>query len=193
MKPASSEFSDEDVLDAFCLEPLHDSATLQRYLGDYPRIASQLLDLSRELSRFIDQDDTTLSENDRILIENAWKKHSGITARTVSDPLSDLSVPELRHLSGYLGVPRQIITAFRERKVLVSSIPAQFLAKFASALQTSVEAFSQALEVPPSFISARSYKADDKPKGSLPVSFERLLIDAGVSEEIRTRLLEGEE
>ena len=41
----------------------------------------------------------------------------------------------------------------------------------------------------PAQILARSYKADGKPGVAGPVSFERLLIDAGVADERRTILV----
>ena len=48
---------EEDVLDAFAAEPSHDTATFARYLKDYPQFTDALIDLSRELSREIAQDE----------------------------------------------------------------------------------------------------------------------------------------
>jgi hypothetical protein len=90
-------------------------------------------------------------------------------------------------------VPRQVITAFRERKVIPASVPRRFLASFAAALHCSVGPLLSALSGPPSMSPARSFKSDVKPEGDQPVTFEQLLLDAGVSAEQRTALMaEGE-
>jgi len=56
-------------------------------------------------------------------------------------------------------------------------------------LNCTVDLLVNALALPPAPALARSYKADGKPSAEAVVTFERLLIDAGVSEEKRTALL----
>lgn len=187
MKPVRPTPSLEDVLDAFALEPGHERHILERYLQEYPQYAVDLANLSHELSRSFGEPQP-LSPKDRAAIDAAWRKHSE-TVSARHDLFASLSVDRLREIATTLGVPRQIITAFRERKVIVPSIPAGFLSRFAAAVERSVEEVANALSSAqqPSFI--RSHKADNKPKAVARVTFEQLLIDAGVSEEKRAELM----
>jgi hypothetical protein len=123
MSPPTSEATREAVLDAFAVEPSHGRETLARYLREYPQFALELVDLSRELSRAISEDNKPLSEADASWIDAAWKRHVEAAPPAVSDPFAVLSVNELREIAARLGVPRQVITAFRERRVDMTTVP----------------------------------------------------------------------
>ena len=164
MKPTTPQSSRDDVLDAFAVEQDIGRETLERYLRDYPQYAAELVDLSRELSRVIVEDDEPLSAEDLALVDAAWRRHLEATPMPIVDPIAALSVAESRTIARDLGVPRQIITAFRERKVIVASVPRRFLAHLASAVNSTVEAIESALAFPPPQSPARSYKADEKPR-----------------------------
>jgi len=56
-----------------------------------------------------------------------------------------LSTPELRDVAKRLDVPRQVITAFRERRVILSTVPRRFLARLAEAVNSSIEILIEAL------------------------------------------------
>lgn len=189
MKPTTPQPSRDDVLDAFAVEQDIGRETLERYLRDYPQYAAELVDLSRELSRVIVEDDEPLSAEDLALVDAAWRRHLEAAPMPIVDPIATLSVAESRTIARDLGVPRQIITAFRERKVIVASVPRRFLAHLASAVNSTVEAIESALAFPPLQSPARSYKADERPRTETPVTFEQLLIDAGVPEEKRALLM----
>lgn len=184
MKP---NFSCEDVLNAFAVEPTHDRATLERYLRQYPEYAVELANLSHDLSH-VNVKGGDLSEKDRAVIEEAWKQYSTSAPVPVRIFIS-LSVPQLRDLANHLGVPRQIITAFREHKVVVSSIPQRFLGRLASALNTTAEAIRGELTMPLEVGCVRSHKSDEKPETVAPATFEQLLIDAQVPEKRRAELM----
>lgn len=173
----------EDVLNAFAVEPDHGRKTLERYLNDYPQFGPDIIDLSRELSRVVIGTDGPLPSRDQGLIEAAWQKHFADTPHAVSDPLASLSVEELRDAARQLDVPRQVITAFRERRVLIDSVPSRFLETLAAVLKTSFIQLKLVLSLQPSPILGRSYKADGKPGDNTQVTFERILVDAGVSDE----------
>jgi hypothetical protein len=185
MKPEKSKLSSEDVLNAFAVEPNHDRATLERYLRDFPQYALELAHLSHELSRTTVKA-TDLSARDRAAIDDAWKQYSSLAP---VDIFSSLSVPQLRDLASRLGVPRQIVTAFRERKVIVSSIPRRFLGRVAAALNATITEVTAALSLPLDASPVRNYKADEKPTAAAPATFEQLLIDAQVPEEKRAQLM----
>jgi hypothetical protein len=191
MKPIIPAPPCEDVLNAFAVEPNHDHHTLEWYLKEYPQYGVELAVLSHELSRAVEKP-APLSAEDRAAIDAAWLKHAGALSVSPVDLFASFSVPQLRDLAEYLGVPRQIITAFREHKVIVSSIPMQFLARLASAMKKNVEEVSAALAFSQDAGSVRSHKADEKPKSVAPATFEKLLIDAGVPADKRAKLMAGE-
>jgi len=183
----------DEVLDAFAVEPVHNRTTLERYLRDYPQYASELVDLSREVSRIVGENERSLTAHEEALIDTAWQNYALIEAESTNDPLADLSVPQLREVAHVLGVPRQVITAFRERRVKLESVPKPFIAALSSALSCPVDLLLSGLSAPSGTAFARSYKADVKPSAEELILFEQLLIDAGVSEAKRVELLaEGE-
>lgn len=183
----------EDVLDAFAVEEDIGRQTLERYLRVYPEYASDLIELSRELSRMVVHNEAPLSAEDNALISKAWQRHAAAAPVDVVDPFAMLSVDDWRKVAERLGVPRQVISAFRERRVALASVPRRFLAQFADAVNSSIEQLSIALALPAIPSAARSYKADTKPIVPVdPVPFEQILIEAGVSTETRAVLMANE-
>ncbi len=187
MSPANARPSRESVLDAFAVENEPDRSILERYLRLYPEYAGELIDLSRELSREAYDDVAPLSAADRALIDAAWSQHAAVVPAT-ADPLAALTVDDWRAVARSLDVPRQVVTALRERRVSLASIPGRFLQRFAEATRSTL-AQLEASWGPGQLAGARSYKADAKPTVGEQVTFEQVLIDAGVPAEKRTRLL----
>jgi hypothetical protein len=179
----------DEVLDAFAVEPSPDRTTLEHYLRHYPQYAEALIDLSRELHRQLPLGEEPESAEDEALIDAAWRRHREAGGRPSADPFAGLSVDEIRALAKTLDVPRQVITAFRDHRVNLASVPRRFLARLAAALNRSIDTLLPALGASPTPMASRSYKADVKPSEIQPVTFERVLIDAGVSEDMRARLL----
>lgn len=180
--------SRESVLDAFAVESEHGRATLQRYLELYPEYAGELIDLSRELSRAGVIDVEPLSPADQALVDAAWSQHKAAVSTTTAAPLASLTVDDWRAVASELDVPRQVVTALREKRIALASIPVRFLKQFADATRSSIdqlEAFWSAGQL----AGARSYKADGKPSIGDQVTFEQALIDAGVPAEKRASLL----
>lgn len=184
--------SRDDVLDAFAVEPRADRGTLERYLREYPAYAAELVDLSRELAREACGSEEMQSAKDQALIDQAWRRHVKAAPKIAADPLASLSIEELRALAKHLDVPRQVITAFRERRVDVASVPQRFLAQLAAATSRTLEGFVGALTLPAPFL-ARSYKSDARPVEGVPVAFEQLLIEAGVTAEKRALLMASDD
>ena len=177
------------MLDAFAVEPSHGREILERYLREYPHFSNELVGLSRELSRVPDGAERPMSLQEQAMVEAAWQQHMPIETKSAKDPLADVSVAQLREIAVQLDVPRQVLTAFRERRVVATSVPRRFLTRMALALNCTVDLLVSALTTPSGPALARSYKSDGKPSAETAATFERLLIDAGVSEEKRTALL----
>lgn len=189
MSPAGQRPPREFVLDSFAVESEPDRSTLERYLRLYPEYAGDLIDLSRKLSREIYEDDALLSAADQALIDAAWSQHSKAVPATISDPFAALTVDDWRTVARRLDVPRQVVTALRERRISLVSIPRRFLAMLAEAMRSSVAQLESSWGLA-QLAAARSYKADGKPALGEQVTFEQVLIDAGVPAERRARLLE---
>jgi hypothetical protein len=181
----------EDVLDLFQMEKVHDGEVLARYVKAHPEFALQLIDLSRLIATPELDDDAALSAIDQSRIDAAWIVHkaAGPELPEGPNPLDALVGERGKALAATLGVPRQIVTCLRERKVDPSRTPRPILRTLAEALEIPEAHVIAAMRQPPAFATARSFKADEKPGATGQVSFEQVLIDAGVPEADRARLL----
>nr|WP_321981820.1 hypothetical protein [uncultured Cohaesibacter sp.] len=188
MSPAGERPSREDVLDAFAVESEPNRSTLEYYLRLYPEYGEELADLALELSRGAFDETAAFSEEDKALVDAAWEQHVAAMPRETLDPFATLTVNDWRAVARHLDVPRQVVTALRERRVSFASIPSRFLQRFAEAVRSSVTQLEASWDVAQP-TGARSYKSDGKPAIGEQVTFEQVLIDAGVSLEKRARLL----
>jgi hypothetical protein len=188
VSPADERPSREAVLDAFAVENEPGRSTLERYLRLYPEYAAELVDLSCEISREVFDDDAPLSAADRARIDSAWSRHAAALPAATSDLFSALALDDWRAIAQRLDVPRQVVTALRERRVSLVSVPPGVLRRLAEAMRTSVPQLRSCWDLSRP-VGVRSYKADGKPVIGEQVTFEQLLIDAGVPAERRARLL----
>jgi transcriptional regulator with XRE-family HTH domain len=179
----------DDVLDTYALEADNDNATLERYLREYPQYAAELVELSRELDRPLDVSTAPLDAKERALIAKAWTQFSSIHDSAVSSSPLVWDPAKMKAIASAFGVPRQIISAFREGRVILESVPHHFLERLAKALGATYEVLRTSLACAPDLATSRSYKADEKPKAPQQVTFEQLLIDACVSSEKKAELL----
>jgi hypothetical protein len=191
MKPNASK-PREDVLNAFAVEPDPSADTLDRYVREYPEYAVDLKELSQELLAPVTEATGPLSAEDTAFIDKAWKRHQAVALSVQADPFAAVTVSVLREVANTLGIRRSVLTAFRERKVIFSSVPQAFLLRLASALNTPADALTKFLKLSPNPQPAFSYKADQKPKESGPVTFEQLLIESGMPEAERAKLMASE-
>ncbi len=187
MSPAAERPTLESVLDAFAIESEPNRSTLERYLRIYPEYAGELVDLSWELCRDVCNDTAPLSDADQAFIDGAWTQHAAAMPASTVDPFASLTVDDWRAVAQRLDVPRQVVTALRERRVSRVSIPRRFFGKLAEAISSTVGQLE--LSWGPARLAVRSYKADGKPTAGEQVTLEQVLIDAGVSAEKRARLL----
>ena len=188
MNHDSKPLAIDDVLWAFTVEPNHDKQTFENHLREYPAYAAELADLLHQLTR-TDLKQKELTDKDRLRIDEAWKQYSSSSSVSHKNVFVNLSVPALRELAKFCDVPRQIISAFREQKVILSSTPKRFLTRLAEGLHTTIDQVKLSLTVPLQTTCVRSYKSDEKPIETEPATFEQLLIDAQVPAEKRAELM----
>jgi hypothetical protein len=170
----------ESVLESFLLEDEVDARTLQMYLQRYPEFATELTDLAREISCISDYPNYATNEGDDVLLAQAWSVHADATPAAKADPLALLQPKDLNRLASTLQVPRQVLAALRERRVIVTSISAKFLNTLASELACTVSVLTDILSSPTAREPAGSHKSDVKPHMAEKVDFARVLQDAGV-------------
>lgn len=184
----------ETVLDLFQTEEVHDGDVLRRYVENYPQYAIQLIDFSRLLAAPELEDESPLSAADESRIDAAWIMHKAAAQDEPADedPLARLTGDIGKGLARKLGVPRQVITCLREHRVLVSSLPDTILGDISDALDLPPAHVIAAMRQPPMpMTTGRSYKSGGPPGSAKQVTFEQILIDAGVAEAYRSKLLAG--
>ncbi len=182
MTTRAAKLTCDEVLESFAMERHSDGRMLQRYLKDYPEYATQLVDLSQEIFRSDIQVESPLSAQDQMRIDTACSRIQSVQSSVVVDPFADLPVSKLREVALVLNVPRQVITAFRERTVIVATVPKRFLTQLASLVGSSVQDLLNVLALPPAQL-VRSYKADEKPTEVVQVTFEQLLRGTNLTNE----------
>jgi hypothetical protein len=181
----------EDVLVAFSVEADAGSATLQRYLNDYPQFSDELIDLSNEIYQFSHVEQGELPSADRERIDAVLAQFRRVASRSSQPSLERLAPARQREHSQALGVPRQVILAFVERGVIANSVPGRFLTRMAEALQSTAPDLHAYLSQDPQR-AVRYAKADGKPLDPGQVPFEQLLRDAGLSEAQAADILRDE-
>lgn len=182
----------DGVLEQFMMEDAHDSATLERYVRAYPLFALQLIDLSRLIVTADAQDDEQpLSATDQSRIDAAWIIHKAAApaSRADDDPFAALTGARGKAVADRFGVPRQVITGFREHRVDPSTVPTRITRVFADEFELPLAHVIAAMQRPTVTLVGRSFKAEGRPGAAGKISFEQLLIDAGMSDADRARLL----
>jgi hypothetical protein len=185
MSPVKPEMPLEEVLFAFAVEPVHDRATLERYLELYPRFAEDLVDLSHELR--IGGRGLSEAVEDEATVRRALQQLVGASARaTAANPFDAFRGEAFADLADTLRVPRSLLMAFRDRLVIASTVPAAFAARVARGARTTVADLMKHLELPSVLGPQTSYKADGKPSAAEKVAFDALLKSNGVTDEQKT-------
>lgn len=171
--------SREDILRDFSVEFNFSEDTLQKYLIEFPEYANELVDLSLELSREID-DCLPLTSDDKMSIDSALDRfRKGLIQQS-----EQVDIPPKHFLNAakLLDLPKQVLMAFGGKRVELASVPLHFLNRLAIVLQVTTAQLKAFLTLPPAQYN-RSYKSNVKPTAPSKVSFEKILHDALVSEE----------
>lgn len=185
----------ETILYAFSVEPNHDRRTLERYLGQYPELSEELIDLAAELRLVESQTCGVVAPIDDPGLQSAWQQFiaCGAAPERAKGPQSFLAKfrgQAFADLATRLRIPRSFLTAFRDKLVEPSTVPEHFLARFAVATESSVQAILDYLAgPPPQVIGTTEFKADKKPAHQGRASFRQLVESTPMTDEERTVLL----
>lgn len=180
----------EGVLEQFMMEDAQDATALERYVRDYPQFALQLIDLSRLIATAdAEEDDQPLSATDESRIDAAWITHKAAAPSHDDDPFATLTGAKGKAVADRFGVPRQVIVCFREHRVDPSTVPTPIARGFADEAGVPLAHVIAAMHRPVIMATGRNYKADGQPGAEGKMSFEQILIDAGVPDADRARLL----
>lgn len=189
MTPDPSIPSIADVLEAYALEAQNDAATLARYLREFPRYTAELVEYSRELDRTVDASTAPLGAADQARIDAGWQKLSSAAKAASVTPLSRLNPAKTRAMAQALKIPQQVLSALREHRVILESIPRLFQEHLAELLDIPYDELHSSLARAPNLAGIRSYKSTQKPIQRPQITFEQLLIEACVPEDQRALLL----
>ncbi|MBB4263570.1 hypothetical protein [Bradyrhizobium sp. CIR3A] len=184
MSTIDSDAQREDILLAFSVEPLHDKATVERYLALNPQYTEDFIDLLGELrsppvlrSDVVDDEDAA---------QRAWNALTavppqGLDSASVANPFDSFTGTSFVALAEGLRIRRSILIALRDRLINASSIPAPFLNRLAHATQFPAEKLRAYLHLPAIVPAGASYKANEKPAAPAKIDFEQLLDNSGIS------------
>jgi len=182
------EISVGDVLRAFAMDFEPGAGILQRYLTQYPEHATALVDLARELSREID-DETPSTADLNLVSSRIARLH--VNSATV-ESLQAAPVRQFVDAAQAQSLPMYVGIALRERRVHVASVPRRLLASLAAELHASVETFISFLDLTPQASPVRARKSSVKPIAPEKVSFEQVLREAGVHDQLISNILRDE-
>ncbi|PHR95804.1 MAG: hypothetical protein COA68_16830 [Oceanobacter sp.] len=170
----SAKIDKDGILDDFALESSLGPETLQSYIKKFPSLAVELTDLYHELL-LVD-----LSVADVMPLETkSVEERSQFSATLIADALSGRN---LRSVARNLGLPRDFIAGFRDRKIRAGSIPGTLVANLARAAKISIHQLIIHLQDTSRPNPRMAFKADAKPQGSDAVDFDDFVAGLGLDE-----------
>lgn len=213
----SSEVKIEDILYEFALaKEIPDAQLLDEFARRYPAYATEITDFAVELVLDIEDE---LSKKVEPITENGFQSSlitrvmsrfqnelfsldqdksvsegSKLLSTRVANPFSCLSRESFRALAVSLGVNNVFLTRLRDRLIVPTTIPEQFLRKVAEKLQIEVQVlvshFSAAPEVR---CGAQYFAAKERPHVVTQQTFEEAISNSGLNEEQMKCLLKTKE
>jgi len=182
-------YSQDDVLNAFAMDFEPGERVLQRYISQYPQYSLKLVDLARELAREFDED-SPLDADDLAAVNAGMRKlqRASISLQT----LQTAPAKKFTDAAKKLGLPIQVGLALRECRIDASTVPSRVIKKLSQALEAPIEVILAHLALPPNTSQLRASKSSTKPAAAEKVSIERILKDAGYSEDALSQFLNNE-
>ena len=166
--------SEEEVLLAFSVEPMHDRKTLEQYLREYPEHAKALVACSIEL--MVDatrSDDVAVTSEGAV--DRAWQRFQTAVSQPgdvlVTNPFATLNPTAFRSLARKLDITNLLLVRLRDRAIVAATIPRRFVQGLATELGATAEAVMDYLQSPPAMVSGHSFRSAVKPAVAEQISF----------------------
>ncbi|MDT8870744.1 hypothetical protein RAA17_05325 [Komagataeibacter rhaeticus] len=155
----------DEILEEFAVEPVHDRQTLERYLRQWPQYATALIDLSREIARPIEADPAEMPATDIERLGQVFQRRRAVASEAAVDPFATMTIQQRADLPSLLRVPDMVVLAFRERRIILSTVPAAFLRAFAAAVGVTPKELLAGLALPRAAKLARSSQVYGQAEG----------------------------
>lgn len=183
--------SRDEILDSFAIEEKMNLSVLKHYQYQYPEFAIELVELYNELFQAEPNDDGIDTPEDIAYVDAAWQRHlKTISSKKASpNPFESWTVSHQNQVAQLLQVPRPLVNAFRDQMFDITTVPEFFLRRLAAAMKQPFDHLKAYFSSPLAYRPAMQYKATSKPIQNTPVSFEQFLVDLGLSETERARIL----
>ncbi len=178
------------ILDDYLAEPIHDRDTLQRYIELYPAESGALLDLHFALLGGGEEELGGHKLGDEAAIAKASAAIRAQLKAAPVDPFLNMTPQNFTRLRESIGIRAATLAGFRDRTVDVGTVPSWVLRALAEACNVALADFLAFLVQPPRLASALSFRAEQTPQAATQkVSFVKLLESANETTETRERLL----
>jgi len=164
----STDMNQDNILDDFAMESPLGPETLLSYVKKYPELALELTDLYHELLMV----DLSAAAD---AIQQNTKSVVGTSQQNEASVASALSGANLRKLAQKLGLPRDYIAGFRDRKVRFGSIPGPLLINLARSASVNVHQMIKYFQDTTGPIPQMAHKAAGKPQGSATVEYDEFV------------------
>lgn len=178
--------SEQEVLLAFAVEPVHDRKTLERYLAEYPQHADALVDCSSELMLDSMRSDDASPVSDEV-IDRAWRQFEVAVGQPVvrptANPFAALKRNDFKEVAKNLNISNLLLMRFRDRAIDFATIPRSFVQRIAAELGASPVTLSAYLRNPPGMVSSQSFRSSVKPTVAEQMSFERAIATSQLTPE----------
>ena len=193
MNNSNATPNDEEVMLAFSVEPNHDPVTIQRYIENYPHLASELLDLALDLRMLSEEEPVTLQDVGSSEIQRAWDQFNGM----ISAERSELTAEQIKQVEASLisiqmreiGLPLSVLSAIKSGLVELEGFPGRWITKIASTGGYAAEMLRSYLGRAPSLSSARSFKSEVKPQVGGKVTFRSVIENSTLTEAEKAEIL----
>lgn len=183
--------SEEEVILAFAVEPIHDRKTLERYLTEYPEHSIALVDCSIELMLDSTQSDTVV-ESTEDAVEHAWQRFQAIMRvsddTSLMNPFAKLNPTAFKSLAKRLNITNLLLVRLRDRAIEPMTIPIRFIQKLADELEVTVDAVLAFLNGSPSMISNHSFRSSEKPMVTNQITFQKAIETSQLTESQKNTL-----
>jgi hypothetical protein len=183
--------SEEEIILAFAVEPIHDRKTLERYLTEYPEHSIALVHCSIELMLDSTQSDTVV-ESTEDAVEHAWQRFQAIMRvsddTSLMNPFAKLNPTAFKSLAKRLDITNLLLVRLRDRAIEPMTIPIRFIQKLADELEVTVDAVLAFLNGSPSMISNHSFRSSEKPMVTNQITFQKAIETSQLTESQKNTL-----